>query len=127
VPTILPVKKITSLYEIEKITAGNLSALKELLTVFISESTLQIQNLKNYLSEGNLRELKNSAHKIKSSFMLIGLGEYRALAEKVENTKDPFAGEAGKNSEKINAEVNELITVYTKAIEELKVRLKELA
>lgn len=113
-------KKLISLTEIEKITAGNTETLKELLSVFITESTLQIQKLQTHLTEGDLRELKNSAHKIKSSFMLIGLEKYRSLAEKIERSEE-------KNSKNLGAEVMELISIYTQAVEELKIKLKELS
>ena len=113
-------KKITSLHEIEKITNGNQATLKELLAVFIKEGTLQVQKLQAYLNDGNLQELKNTAHKIKSSLLLIGLGSYRTMAEEIEQG-------AEKNLQKTKQQVLELIILYTRALAELKITLEELA
>lgn len=113
-------KKITSLYEIEKITGSNATTLKELLTVFIKEGSIQIQKLQTYLSDGNLQELKNTAHKIKSSFLLIGLDVYKYLAEEIER-------EAEKDLKKTKQQVLELIIVYNRALTELKNKLEELS
>ena len=113
-------KNITSLIEIEKITNGNAATLKELLTVFIQESTYQIEKLQNYLSDGNLKELKNTAHKIKSSLLLIGMDAYKPLAEKIEIG-------AEKDNDKTKQKVEELIRVYSRALAELKIKLEELA
>lgn len=110
-------KKITSLHELEKITGGDTPALKELLSVFINEGSVQIQKMQNYLSDGNLPELSNTAHKIKSSLLLVGMDVYKPLAEKIERST-----EAKTNT----ADVLKLIKIYTKALEELKTELKTL-
>ncbi len=112
-------KKIISLHHLEKITDGNEAILKELLTVFIKEGSIQIQKLQTYLSDGNLQELKNVAHKIKSSLKLIGLDAYRNLAEEIEK-------EAEKDLQKTKQQALELVTVYTHALTELKNKLEEL-
>jgi HPt (histidine-containing phosphotransfer) domain-containing protein len=114
------VKKLTSLTEIEKITDGNKETLKELLVVFLKEGSSQIQKLQTYLDDGNLQELKNTAHKIKSSFLLIGMDVYKPVAERIER-------EAEKNVKKTKKEVVELITLYKQALEELKTKLEELS
>jgi HPt (histidine-containing phosphotransfer) domain-containing protein len=111
------VEKITSLHEIEKITATNAVAKKELLTVFIEEASLQIIKLKDFLNDGNLPELINTAHKIKSSLLLIGMDAYKPLAERIEQSDA---------TKKITDDVLELIKIYTRAVEELKTELKAL-
>jgi HPt (histidine-containing phosphotransfer) domain-containing protein len=113
-------KKLTSITEIEKITDGNKETLKELLIVFLKEGSSQIQKLETYLNDGNLQELKNTAHKVKSSFLLIGMDAYKPVAERIER-------EAEKNVKKTKKEVAELIALYTQALEELKINLEGLS
>jgi HPt (histidine-containing phosphotransfer) domain-containing protein len=114
------VKKITSLREMEKLTAGNVITLQELLTVFIKEGSSQVQKLHGFLTDENLQEIKNTAHKIKSSLSLIGMETYRPIAEEIEQ-----GGE--KDLKKTKQQVLELTIVYKQALEELKIKLEELS
>lgn len=113
-------KKVTSLSKIENITGGDKASMQELLSVFMEEASLQVQKLQAYLSNGNLEELKHTAHKVKSSFLLIGLDKYKPLAEKIEE-------KAGENLKKTKEEVTELISIYTQAISELKTNLEKFS
>ena len=113
-------KKISSLQEIEKITGGDVNTLKELLIVFIEEALKQIQKLEAYSQTKDIQELKNTAHKMKSSFILIGLNSYNPIVEEIE-----MIGE--KDPQKTAKQVAELLLVYTQAIKELKGKLKELS
>lgn len=106
--------------ELEKITDGNAAALVELLEIFITESTRQIKELENFLADGDLKPVNNTAHKIKSSLTLLGLDAYRPLAEKIER-----ATEASMPG--IKEEVITLISICKKLHEELKIKLKELS
>jgi HPt (histidine-containing phosphotransfer) domain-containing protein len=110
-------KKIISLQEIEKITDGNSETMKELLNVFIKEASSQIQTLQEHLFNANFDGVKNVAHKTKSSFTLIGLNEYRPLAEELEQ-------DAGKDIKRTKKLVAELIIIYSRAISELKTKLR---
>jgi HPt (histidine-containing phosphotransfer) domain-containing protein len=113
-------KKITSLGEIERITGGNPVIIKELLAIFIKEASLQMQKMQEYLADSNFTELKNVAHKMKSSLTLIGMDKYRLIAEELEN-------EAGDDPKTTKKQIIELVIVYTRAITELKIKLQELS
>jgi HPt (histidine-containing phosphotransfer) domain-containing protein len=113
-------KYLTSLHELEKITAGDKALLKELLTIFIQEASVQIEKMQNSLDTGNIQELKHVAHKVKSSVTLIGMNTYRAIAEKIEM-------EGEKDPGKTRQEAIGLISAYTRALAELKIKLEEIS
>jgi len=113
-------KKLTSLHEIEKITNGDKQTMKELLEIFMKEASVQIQGLHDCHQNTNWNELKKTAHKVKSSLLLIGMGIYKPIAEDLENS-------AGADPEKTKKQVTELTDVYSKAIDELKIKIKELS
>lgn len=110
---------ITSLHEIEKLTQGDKKILQEFLEIFIREGSLQAEKLQGYLDTHDHVDLRNTAHKLKSSLMIIGLDFYRPLAEDIEMN-------AGKDPTKTKQQVLELMIVYKRALSELRIRLEEI-
>lgn len=91
-------KNIVSFQQIEKITLGDAGMMRDLMALFVKENTLNVQRLQTLLEAQNWPELKQAAHKIKSSFALAGMEEHRALAEKVEKTAGEDISLTGKNT-----------------------------
>ncbi len=109
-----------SFTEIEKITAGNAQALKELLKIFVNENTKNVKKLEEYLATENWDELKKTAHKIKSSLALVGMMDYHALAEDLEKT-------AGTNVADTKKKIAQVTEACQNAINQTEIKLKQLA
>lgn len=64
--------------------------IKSILEIFMKETPMDYQSLKNAIEKQNLKEIKSLSHKIKSSFKTIGLYEQASILQKIENyTKEP--------------------------------------
>ncbi|MGZ3864917.1 MAG: Hpt domain-containing protein [Bacteroidia bacterium] len=109
-----------TIQELEKITDGNTTALVELLEIFLKESDLQIRQLENFLTDGNIHPVKNTAHKIKSSLSLLGLDAFRPLAEKIERADESI-------TPTFREDVVSLIKLCKETHEQLKIKLKEFS
>jgi len=106
--------------DIEKLTASDPRVMKELLTVFIRENHIHIKKIEAARQSENWKELKKIAHKVKSSFALVGMMEHRALAEKLEEV----AGDEPATTKKLTLK---LLKACKEAISLVEKRLVELA
>ncbi|HXB39895.1 MAG TPA: Hpt domain-containing protein [Bacteroidia bacterium] len=109
---------VVSFTEIEKITSGDAPAMKQLLQVFIKETTLNTQKMQEYLNAENWEELKKTTHKLKSSLALVGLADYRTLAEDIEKT-------AGADIESTQKKTAQLTEACQSVIYQTEKKLKE--
>ena len=112
-------KKITSLREIERITSADKNSMKEFLVLFIYETSLRIEEIKEQVKSNNWDELKKLAHKTKSSLNIVGMNTYLPIAEDLEQ-------KAGMDPEKTKEQAKLLYTVLAQAVSELESNLKKL-
>jgi len=105
-------KKLTSLDEIKKISGGNNDLIKEFISKFIIQLSEQLIGLNSNLSQGNAKEIKNTAHKMKSTLFYFGMHHQRDLTEEIEKS-------ITNDFEKMKPIVKELIGSCELAIVEL--------
>jgi HPt (histidine-containing phosphotransfer) domain-containing protein len=111
---------IVSFTEIEKITVGDQQLMKQLLAVFVNENTQNIRKMREYLDSENWEELKKVAHKLKSSFALVGQPDYSVLAEEVEKT-------AGADALDTKNKIARLTEACQNAIHQTEKKLKQFS
>ena len=112
--------KTAAFKELDKLTGGDAGVMKELLTIFIRENLLRINTIKACQDSKNWKELKRTAHKIKSSFALIGMMQHRALAEELEQV----AGDDRVCTDKL---IVKLLKACQEAIDHVQKKLKEIS
>jgi two-component system, sensor histidine kinase and response regulator len=77
-------------------TAGDTGVLAELCREYVSEARITIVNLRHALSEGNAAELRERAHYLKGSSLMIGarhLSQYCATLEQMGKDSNLAAAE----------------------------------
>ena len=112
-------KKLTSLDGIKKVIGDDTQSLKEFTEAFISQTSMQLNQLQDCLQKNDAAEIKNVVHKMKSSISYFGMNDQVVLAQQIEET-------ITKEFEKTKPMVNELISICQIALDELRVTAKEM-
>jgi HPt (histidine-containing phosphotransfer) domain-containing protein len=100
--------------EIERISGGDSQAKKDLIEIFIRQTSELIAQLQVCLLNTDWKEIKKIAHTLKSSFLYIGINQATLLADGIEK-------KAGTNVEITAQQVQELTTICFQLINELQV------
>lgn len=95
----------TDLKYLLEITDGDKEIMKEMVGLFLKETPVQIQKIRGAYEARNWEQLGAEAHKLKPTFMYVGLSDLKNMAQEIEK--------AGKNQKNLEA-VPDLL----KAIEE---------
>ena len=108
-----PVTSYISLDYLEEMSANDNSFLKEMLGLFQKQSADNFNLLHDHLSANDFESVKKVAHKLKSSFSLIGadLSILDSIETKTESKEIPLYIQNLKNQlNNINNEINQLLT-----------------
>ncbi|MCK5907572.1 MAG: Hpt domain-containing protein [Flavobacteriales bacterium] len=65
--------RLYDLKQLEELSGGSKDFIIEIIYVFISEVPLQVENIKNAFTLGNMDDLASNAHKQKPSIDLLGI------------------------------------------------------
>ena len=84
-PKAIPVSKLIDLSYLESLTGGNQSIKLTMLETLVRDLPKEIVQVENDFKQYNWDELKQSAHKIKSTCSYIGLTKMTENAKKIEN------------------------------------------
>ena len=108
-------KAIISLDYLKEMSADNDSFMKEMLLLFGKQTSDNIQLLKESFSENDLKSVKKIAHKLKSSFGLIGadisiLNKIETEVEEADETLIENIKRLENQLENINIEINKTLT-----------------
>jgi HPt (histidine-containing phosphotransfer) domain-containing protein len=93
--------------------------MRDLMALFVKENAANVQRLQTLLEAQNWPELKKAAHKIKSSFALVGMEEHRVLAEKVEKDGGQDISLTQKNTKEIIEAMREAMGVMESKLRSL--------
>jgi HPt (histidine-containing phosphotransfer) domain-containing protein len=103
--------KHVDLTELNKVADGDEEFMKETISLLLVEIPENLKNINEYVSNNDIVSLKKIVHKMKSSFMLIGMKELWPVIGVIEKSDSP---------ETILGQVPEFVTICQEAIEELK-------
>jgi len=110
---ILLMKKSNPLQEIEKLAGGDKQTKKELIRIFIHQTSQRVTEMNSYMQSNDWDELKRTAHKMKSSFL------YLNMARPIELT-DFLMETSGIDIKTTAKHINELSVICLQVISELK-------
>jgi HPt (histidine-containing phosphotransfer) domain-containing protein len=99
------------LTELNKVADGDQEFMKETIALLLQEIPENIQHIDNYVTNNDLIALKKLVHKMKSSFMLIGMKELWPVIGTIEKSD---------SSEVIMGQVPEFVRICKESVEELK-------
>ena len=77
--------KLINLEFLKENTFGSKPAIVELLALFINTTGPMLSDLNKYCQAGDWNLLRQMAHKLKSSFSLLGVNEVETLLAQLEN------------------------------------------
>ncbi len=87
---------MVSLKEIERVLGDDKEALKSILEVYILQTSDQVQKLKACLAAKDLNEIKNIAHKMKSTMIYFGMTDQSVKAGEIESSNEIDLSEISK-------------------------------
>ena len=117
-----PSKKYTDLLYLNSISKGNKDFTIKFLNTFIHQMDIDLPVLKLQLDTEDWEGLANTAHKIKPSFLFVGVKELEASAKEIENNTRNHL-----NLEKLPALVSNLMYICEAVIVELQQEIKLLS
>lgn len=91
------------------------SSLKRFVEIFLSTVPADMETLESAIAQGDLDRVKSSAHKMKSSYLLMGAEWAKDLCFEMENIAN-----SGKETEKLPEIFKELSNKFIKMVEMLK-------
>lgn len=112
-------KKLISLTEIKRVTGDDNNLLKEIIHAFTIMLSDMIEKINEACKEKNTIEVKNIAHKMKSSLTYFGMNEQRSKAHDIETCVET-------DFPKASGLISEITSDSTHAIAELNLILKEM-
>lgn len=99
---------------LQNLTGGSAGTTIEIISLFKSEVPKYLADLRKSIEENNLDNVAYTAHKAKSSFALMGIGDVVTALKDMEISAKSLSG-----AEKFSATVDQVERIYFKAIEEL--------
>jgi len=103
--------KHVDLTELNKVADGDQDFMKETIALLVEEIPANVDAINTYVTNGDIVALKKIVHKMKSSFMLIGMKEIWPIIETIEKTDSP---------ETIMQQIPSLVEICKESVEELK-------
>ena len=105
--------KAYDLTDLQELSGGSQEFVVEIITVFLNETPVNLENLERFCATGNFEKVEFLAHKMKSSFGLLGMATAHRIASQME--------QAGKNLSKeglveMMAELKEVATTGMDAV-----------
>ncbi len=99
------------LTELDKVADGDKEFMQETLTLLVDEIPENLKNISTYVADNDIVSLKKIVHKMKSSFMLIGMKELWPIIQMIEKSS---------SNEDILNQVPAFVKICTESVEELK-------
>jgi HPt (histidine-containing phosphotransfer) domain-containing protein len=112
-------KKYTDLTYLKELSEGSNEFAIEMIDQFLTQTPVMLENMKTYLNEKKWKELRDVAHKMKSSSDFVGIHSIKEILITVEK----YAGEQ-INLEQLPGLVAEITNSCSVAFIELKNELK---
>lgn len=106
---------------LNEITGGDNAVMVEMLQLFLSETPSQIELLIQHCKSGDWSALKDEAHKVKPTFLYLGLEDLHSIVLEVEtNAKNRESlDQTLKLAETLKSEFDDCILLIQNKIEEL--------
>lgn len=108
--------KVCDLTYLQNLSAGDLGFIRQVLTLFFQQVPVELNNLTQHID--NLTNVKNTAHKLKSSVSLVGAESMVVRLKQIE-----LLALEGVDKEQIRQLIHELLQLYGEAKEELETYL----
>jgi HPt (histidine-containing phosphotransfer) domain-containing protein len=110
-----PSIKLFNLKELKSISNNNKEFMREMIALFIQESTDAIKKIKDAQTQSEYITIKKIIHKIKPSIQVMGILSITKQIKQIEETSD-------KNIDKnlFNQLTNTILTVLKEAIDQIK-------
>lgn len=99
------------LSELSKVADGDQDFMNETLAILLEEVPTNLHNISEYVKNDDIPSLKKIVHKMKSSFMLIGMADVWPIIHTIEKSD---------SKETILGEVPKFLSICNEALEELK-------
>jgi signal transduction histidine kinase/DNA-binding response OmpR family regulator len=112
--------RFTDMHFLRELSDDNEQFYKDFLIMFLTNTPIAINAIKNAFVNDDWENLKLAAHKVKPSFNYVGLKELNALAAKIESQAKE------KNPENIPAMITRIEEVMAYAIKELESELNTI-
>ena len=112
--------RFTDMHFLRELSDDNEQFYKDFLIMFLTNTPIAINAIKNAFVNDDWENLKLAAHKVKPSFNYVGLKELNALAAKIESQAKE------KNPENIPAMITRIEEVMAHAIKELESELNTI-
>jgi len=112
--------RITDMHFLKELSDNNDQFYRDFLVMFLTNTPIAINAIRNAFEQEDWENLKLAAHKIKPSFNYVGLKELNALAAKIESQSK------AKNPENIPAMIARIEEVMVIAIKELETELNSI-
>ena len=103
-------KKHIDLTELNKVAEGDQEFVRETITILVEEIPVNIESINEFARTEDIDSLKKIIHKMKSSFMLIGMIELWPIVETIEKSD---------SKEVILPQIPAYIQICTEAVQEL--------
>jgi HPt (histidine-containing phosphotransfer) domain-containing protein len=103
--------KHIDLTELNKVADGDEEFMKETIALLLQEIPENIDHIDSYVTNSDMVSLKKLVHKMKSSFMLIGMKELWPVIGTIEKADTP---------EVIKQQIPEFVRICRESVEELK-------
>jgi HPt (histidine-containing phosphotransfer) domain-containing protein len=100
------------LTELNKVADGDQEFMKETMELLIQEIPDNMEHIDKYVTNNDIISLKKLVHKMKSSFMLIGMKELWPIIGTIEKSESP---------EVILEQVPEFVKICKESVEELRI------
>ncbi len=103
--------KHIDLTELDKVADGDKEFMKETITLLLQEIPENVVHINQYVTSNDLISLKKLVHKMKSSFMLIGMKELWPVIETIEKSE---------STDVIREQIPVFVRICEESVEELK-------
>ena len=107
----MPMTNHVDLTELNKVADGDQDFMKETIALLVEEIPENLKNINQYLNDKDFIALKKIVHKMKSSFMLIGMKDLWPIISNIEKSD---------SNDAILAQIPEFLRICGESIEELK-------
>ncbi|HXD94444.1 MAG TPA: Hpt domain-containing protein [Bacteroidia bacterium] len=108
-------QKVTNLSYLNEISKGDANFIKEMISIFLSESPQEIQQLEKAITEVDFEKIRSTSHHMKSTIPFIGLD--LLIAYELSQIEDLAIKK--QNIEVISPHFIKVKAIYEQAIQEL--------
>lgn len=107
----MPMTNHVDLTELNKVADGDQEFMKETIALLVVEIPENLKNINEYVNANDIISLKKIVHKMKSSFMLIGMKELWPIIGIIEKSD---------SNDTILQQIPQFVKICSESIDELK-------